>query len=609
MEYENNDNRLQGWLRALAAIGAAVNTSVSLKELLDTVARTACQLMSYDFCAVTLPDENASSLLIRGSHGLSAEYIHRVNTSHPIPLLPGPTMAPSSGAFLSGESVQVTDTRTSPAFATWAGVARDQGFISTISVPLVSAGKVVGTLNCYTKAEHVFAEDEVSLLRMLADQAAIAIITSRLRAAQAMTISDLNRLNESLEEQFDLQRQAVEIHTRLTALTLEGGGVPAVADALAQLLGRPVVVQSATGSLMYSAESGGEHLGALLIDAGTGDYSAVLDVPPEPGPADAPYGLRGAVRAPVLIKDEVVAWIWTSGETGTLRALDRRAIEQTCTVLALELLRSRAAAEASWRDSGEILSALLAGVRHGTAALLSQAGRLGHDLSRQHAVFVLKPDPTRGGPKPHQLPWLFERLADKHEPRPLLGLHDGYIVALLPLTGGSLNGTETFARMMRETFHMRGQHDNNMVMAVAGPALGMPDYPEIFSMARGAVELAAMRGLGGKTLTLEDLGMAGLFLQLPDVTKLSAYVDRIVGPLRHRDLAEGTALLPTLRVLLASDLDMRETAERMFVHRNTVNKRRKRIEEILGIELSSVEALAHLVAALSVEDVMEAGTR
>ena len=69
---------LQGWLKALADVGAAVNHGVSLNELLDLIAKTACKLMSYDFCAITIPDKASEVLLIEGSYGLSADYIREI---------------------------------------------------------------------------------------------------------------------------------------------------------------------------------------------------------------------------------------------------------------------------------------------------------------------------------------------------------------------------------------------------------------------------------------------------------------------------------------------------------------------------------------------------
>lgn len=59
--------RLERWLDALAGIGEAVGSDEPVSDLLDRVARTACTLLGYDFCAVFLPDETGRALTIVGS--------------------------------------------------------------------------------------------------------------------------------------------------------------------------------------------------------------------------------------------------------------------------------------------------------------------------------------------------------------------------------------------------------------------------------------------------------------------------------------------------------------------------------------------------------------
>jgi GAF domain-containing protein len=75
-----------------------------------------------------------------------------------------------------------TDTRYDPAHKHG---ALQQGFLGFIGVPLRSQGRVIGTLNAFTKGARHFLPDEIALLSALADQAAMAIEKARLlRAAE-----------------------------------------------------------------------------------------------------------------------------------------------------------------------------------------------------------------------------------------------------------------------------------------------------------------------------------------------------------------------------------------------------------------------------------------
>lgn len=416
--------RLRNWLKALGSIGSAVNQGVSVDELLTMVARTASELMSYDFSSVTVPDATGTVLQIRGSYGLSDEYIRDVNSLHPIRLRGTSLRSPSSQAFAMGIPIQIQDAGTDPSIGPWAPAALEQGYTSMIAIPLNAPGGTLGILNCFTRRAHYFDADEVSLLAVLADQAAIAINTARLRAEQASTITKLNALNQTLEEQYELQRQVADVHHRLTSLALSGGGLDDIGTALSALLSRAVVIRSghetvkcgsSFGSdmqfeaLMHEATQGVKH----PVKAGTGLSNVMLSL--------GDGSRASAVRAAVVVKEEVVAWMWTIGSVEEFTPVNLRAIEHAATVLALELLSARSAAEAAWHEAGEILREILTTRGPLTASLITQAARMGHDLSQPHALIL-----SSGIPK--NTPGLQERFAaavhhrvEYTGPQPLLG--------------------------------------------------------------------------------------------------------------------------------------------------------------------------------------------
>jgi uroporphyrinogen-III synthase len=59
-------------------------------------------------------------------------------------------------------------------------LARKTGLASLLAVPMVKGDKVIGTINIYTRETHVFGEDEIGFVKVLASQAAIAIENARL---------------------------------------------------------------------------------------------------------------------------------------------------------------------------------------------------------------------------------------------------------------------------------------------------------------------------------------------------------------------------------------------------------------------------------------------
>jgi sugar diacid utilization regulator/GAF domain-containing protein len=592
---------LQRWLAGIARIAAAVNAPVSLPRLLELVSQTACDLMDYQFCGVTLPDPERGVLVIEGSHGLSAEYIAGVNAEHPIMLRPGdPDEAPSSRAFTTQRAVPLADISAEPTFRPWGGVAREQGFHSMIAVPLLVSGRALGTLNCYRREARAFGAEEIELLTTLADQAAIAIETARLRAREASTIADLRELNRSLAEQHALVQQGEQIHREFTSVALRGGGITSVAVALATLLRRPVLVQDLAGAPLAVGKHAGRGVSAPPLgnedDAGL-PHEELVEVPAWPGAV--PPGPR--VMAPVLLGNEVVARIWLPGPLSALSPLDHRALEHAATVSALELLRSRTALEVEWRLSGELVSDLLSGNPTALATITSRAARLGHDLRRPHAVLVVKADPD-GGADGQAVLQAVRSVSAPVRPRPLVASLADYVVALWPIPDDEPDAGRHSAEAIRRT--VRAQAGLTVSVAVSQPGADLQDHPAGFRVARGAVELSQLRGSRDVSVTLADLGIYGLLLQLDDTRELVRFAEALLRPVQQHDAARGTALLETLATYLRHDLSTAATAAALYVHPNTVGLRIRRAEELLGISLAEVESLAQIKVALMAGDVL-----
>jgi len=593
---------LRRWLEAIATIAAAVNRPVSLPELLDLVAETASRLLGYDFCAVLLPNRDRTALLIEGSFGLSGSYVRQVNADRPVVLESGgDTQAPSSRAFLTHESVRIVDTVADTTFLPWGGVAREQGYRSMISVPLLVSGAALGTLNCYSRTKQEFGRHATDLLRMLADQAGVAIATARLREREAATILDLRELNASLEAQHELLRRAEAVHVQLTGVALRGGGVDGVARALADLLDRGVAVSDEpSGELLAVVERAGKPVGEVPVEMAAPVRSGADTAPVQElrtGGADD----RCMVVAAVQLSSETVARIWLPGPLTALSSLDLRAVEQAATVCALEQLRSRTALEVEWRLSGEIVTDLLTGNPAALGTVTERAQRLGHDLSRPHAVLVAGAHgPARN---PHRVLSVVRSLAARATPRALVTMVRDDVVALWPATDpDEVPGrADELRRLLR-----RADPDARVTVAVAPSCAALSDYPAAFRRARGAVAMARVRGGVDGVVSLETLGLHGLLLQVEDVGELLRFAQGVLRPIREHDTTRGTALEETLRVYLQHDLSTAATAAALFVHPNTVGLRIRRAEQLLGVSTSHVLALAELQVALSADDVAAA---
>lgn len=593
----NNRQRAQGslevrrWLDSVRAITQTVVTAQPLSRVLDLIAETAAELMGYEFCGVLLPDSSGQRLTIEGSSGLSREYIDQVNADHPVLLHPGvESEAPSSKAFRTGRPVAIADIQAEPQFAPWGGVAREQGYRSMISVPLLESGQgVIGTLNCYRRGTHNFGQQEIALLAVLADHAAIALTTSRLRSDEASRIDELVLLNRELHTQRDLLEKSEDIHQKLTDIALRGGGVPGIAAALSILIFRSVLIEDVQGAV----------IGRSDLDAGFPDDRTRAGIRDDPSPSFEIF--------PVLLNESEVARIWTVTDAGPLTPIETRAVEHATVVTSLELLRARTAEEAQWRLQGEVLNDLLGGEPSALETIHARADRLGHDLSVEHTMVGVSLSEVAQDEINAGLQQGLRRIntwAATFKPRPLCAIHHDRIIVLLPTSLDSPAMETSTAEKIRKMAASRRPRATATAVS-RGPIQGLSMYPGAYRSAAGALNMLALAGRTDTSVTFDDLGIVGLLLQLDDSSQLLRYADRALGPVRSHDETRGTELLKTLRTYFSSGQINMDTARLLQVHPNTVAQRLRRIQALTHKDLSRPDHAMDLAAALAIGDIAD----
>lgn len=582
MSYETlilmeDEHELRAWLTAIGTLTSAVNSGRGLSDVLDLVASTARQLLGLDFCGVLVPDAEERNLVIAGSSGLSATYVARINSDQPVRLeTDARTGAPSSRAYRSGRPAAVSDISREPGFI-WGGVAHDQDYRSMLSVPLVTASGVIGTLNSYRSEVHEFDAEETSRLQLLAEHAAIAITSAR--------------LVEDLREQHELVTRSEQIHERLLRVAVRSGGMPGIAAALHDLLRTAVLLQDARGEVLAAAGPATEP-----------PVAGWPTVAPLPG-TELVREQDGHVVADVVLSGEVPARVWLPAYAGHLSTVDRRALEHASVVLSLELLRRRTALEVEQNLRGELLAELLGGADPRASALSHRARLLGHDLARSHFALVAQINTTGQTSADQARRRATEeanRLASTINPRPLVAQHRDVIVALWPVSAsGPAVGPDAAEALRRALCATVGV--TSATVAVSEPT--DHQFAEACRTARGALTVAERDERIGGVVTLDGLGVAGLLLQLDDPAPLRGYADRTLGPLVRHDEQHGTSLVATLRAHLAHRLDRQATAQALILHPNTISQRLRRIETLTGLDLRDPTAALEARSALMVLDV------
>lgn len=156
---------------ALFSVGRTINSAVGLDEALKIITRESCLLMEAKMSSVLLLDPEREWLDLRASHGAGEAYLSK-------PRL-GVAESLVGGVIRRRKPAQVENVQTSSHYQN-VEVARREGLVSLLSVPLNFSGKAIGVLNVYTGQPHTFSNEEIRILSALAELSAIAIEKARL---------------------------------------------------------------------------------------------------------------------------------------------------------------------------------------------------------------------------------------------------------------------------------------------------------------------------------------------------------------------------------------------------------------------------------------------
>ena len=122
--------------------------------------------------------------------------------------------------------------------------------------------------------------------------------------------------------------------------------------------------------------------------------------------------------------------------------------------------------------------------------------------------------------------------------------------------------------------------------------------PKALQEAEDAVQ-AAERGADAEGLVLfEELSARFRLLQGQSPDALVDIARRTVVPLLEYDARRHTHLIDTLRTLLDNHFAVQPTAEALYIHRNTLLKRLRRIESLLGMDLTDIDDMMELYLGL-----------
>lgn len=188
---EETLKRLNRALRTLSTGNATIIHAEHEPEFLQAMCRILVEVGGYAAAAIEyIEHDEAKSVRPVAWAGNHLDYVKQAEISWAdVERGRGPTGV----AIRTGSPVVNPDFVSNPTMAPWRRQALEQGFASSIALPLKENGQVFGALTIYAQERGVFDPDEVGLLEEFSADLAFGVVALRTRAAREEGVARLRR--------------------------------------------------------------------------------------------------------------------------------------------------------------------------------------------------------------------------------------------------------------------------------------------------------------------------------------------------------------------------------------------------------------------------------
>jgi purine catabolism regulator len=363
--------------------------------------------------------------------------------------------------------------------------------------------------------------------------------------------------------------RAMRVYDEARAALADQRGPEALVEALGEQLGCRLVVCDPAGRALFGDRAIAEALVPAYLDA------LAHRAGPPPALVRLPAGDATAVAVPVPARRPgVLIALPQAGEAPSFALM-----QHVATVVALEAERLAASREQLRRVGSETFVQLLGGRLSPASAAAALAV---HGLGDRPlvALAIAGPEGLEDRGDLHHL------LAEQRIPNLLLRRTD----VLLALVEA---GEEPLARVA-------GLLDDDLTVGVSEPFSEAEQLPEAVREARWALAAA-----GDGADRVARYGEASWLFGPRSIAEARAVVDRVLGPVLEYDRGHDTKLVPSLVAFLRCNRSWQRTTAELFVHRQTLVYRMRRVEQLTGRSLSDTGDVAEIWLAAKALDLLD----
>lgn len=175
---------------SLIKVSQSITSEDYLDEILDLIVVVTAEMLNSKICSIMLLDKKGNELTIKATQSLSNSYKKKPNLK---------VNASISGEVIKTKKpIEIYDVQQDKRYG-FRDVAIKEKLTSMLSVPMIVKTQAIGIVNIYTKEPHHFSKEEVDVLQIVANQAAVAVENTKL-------MNDALKAQEALETRKVIER-------------------------------------------------------------------------------------------------------------------------------------------------------------------------------------------------------------------------------------------------------------------------------------------------------------------------------------------------------------------------------------------------------------------
>ena len=394
-----------------------------------------------------------------------------------------------------------------------------------------------------------------------------------------------------LSGHLDTLEQIASLHSELLKAVVNQGS-EGLRVQLSRSLGAPVYfVETGVRTLYPSPEapaptSAGQPPEEVLAHADTLYRSGV----PETG-----ITVSGRfLSAPVLVQGRPQGYLITEQRQGDELAFKTAGLQYAANLFAMEILKNQELQLHEQHLQGELLADLLERRCADTEITYRRGLLLGFDLKLPFAVFALRLFPSGNAEAFLNQSEKFWSEFQQSMKQYAAGLGTGVMFTrnsssffgiLSLLKGQSVSRLQDFLAALNGRL-LQTYPAVSSVIGLGRSSLGIERIPDACEEAQESAKVLSRVKSLPPVSSIDDLGIYRILIELENSPVMRNFYENNVRVISEYDSKGGMFLMDTLACYFENNSNLRATSEALFLHKNSVSYRLRKIEELIGHSLS-----------------------